>query len=99
MASRRSKDQIVSRILSVCEGKGAGKTRIVYASNLNFHNAKEYLDLLIKNGLLKAGHENPALYKTTQKGTKLLKHHKAIEELIPELGNQGGWQILQGTQP
>ncbi|MCX6669056.1 MAG: hypothetical protein NTV25_04515 [Methanothrix sp.] len=36
MASRRSKDQIVSRILSVCEG--AGKTRIVYASNLNFHN-------------------------------------------------------------
>jgi predicted transcriptional regulator len=96
MASRRSKDQIVSRILSVCGGKGAGKTRIVYASNLNFLNANHYLDLLIENGLLESGHENAARYKTTRKGIELLERFRAIEELIPELGNHGGWQTPQG---
>ncbi|MCX6669055.1 MAG: hypothetical protein NTV25_04510 [Methanothrix sp.] len=51
----------------------------------------------MKNGLLEAGHENAARYKTTQKGIALLEHLKAIEELFPELGNHGGWQITQGT--
>jgi len=97
MASRKSKDQIVSRILSVCVGGGANKTRIVYASNLNFHNVKQYLDLLIKNGLLEAGHGNAARYKTTQKGIEFLEHFRAIEKMFPELGNHGRWQIPQGT--
>ena len=85
MRPRRTKDQIVSRILSICEGEGAGKTRIVYASNLNFQKTKEYLDLLIKNGLIESEHEDAALYRTTPRGIELLKHLKAIEKFIPQL--------------
>jgi len=69
---RRGKGQILYQILSLCKGESAIKTKIVYALNLNFANANEYLDLLIKNGLLEAGHEKAPLYKTTQKGIELL---------------------------
>jgi len=53
--------------------------------------------LLVKNDLLEAGHEEATLYKTTQKGIELLECFKAIQKMIPELGNWGGWQILQGA--
>lgn len=93
---RRGKVQIVYQILSLCKDVGASKTRIVYALNLNFAIATNFLDLLIKNGLLEARHEKAALYKTTQKGIEFLEHIKAIQERFPELCDQSGWQIQQG---
>jgi predicted transcriptional regulator len=47
MSERRYKDQILAQILGVCRGDGASKTRIVYASNMNFLTIKPYLSLLI----------------------------------------------------
>jgi predicted transcriptional regulator len=85
LGKRRSKGQIVYQILSLCNGKGVRKTRIVYAINLNFANAADFLDLLIRRGLLEAGKEKAAKYRTTQKGIELLEHFKAIQEEIPEI--------------
>ncbi len=87
MTSRRGKGQIVHQILFLCKGEGMGKTKIVYALNLNFVNTKEYLDLLVKNGLLEAGNGKAPLYKTTQKGIELLEHFNAIQKMIPELSD------------
>ncbi len=85
MLLRRSKGRIIYQILSLCKNEGTGKTRIVYASNLNFANANEYLHILIKNGVIEVGPEKVKLYKTTQKGIELLLYFKAIQQLVPEI--------------
>ncbi len=68
LRKRRGKGQIIYQILSLCKGNGAGKTKIVYASNLNFANANEYLDLLIKNDLLMSGTRTLPFIKQLKKG-------------------------------
>ena len=64
MPLRRSRDLIIAQILSLCQGDGAGKTRIVYQVNLNFKTANVHLDLLLKKGLLEAIPVEPIMYKT-----------------------------------
>jgi predicted transcriptional regulator len=78
---RRSRDQIILEILSQCQGAGAVKTKIVYASNLNFTNAQGYLALLIKNGLLEAIQGKRVLYKTTSKGERVLERLQSLGEI------------------
>ncbi len=82
---RRSKEQILYHILSLCKGNGANKTKIVYALNLNFGDSGIFLKMLVKNGLLEAGQGHAPPYKTTQKGVEILAHFKSIREQIPEL--------------
>jgi predicted transcriptional regulator len=83
MTSKRCRDQILSQILTVCEGRGASKTRIVYNCNLNFATVKPHLDLLIANGLLEAIGGHNVLYITTENGALVLRHMKEIERLMP----------------
>ncbi len=78
---RRSRDRIILEILSQCQGTGAVKTKIVYASNLNFTNAGGYLALLIKNGLLEVIQEKRVRYKTTSKGEKILERLQSLGEI------------------
>ena len=42
---------------------GASKTRIVYQANLNFRTINPYLDLMIKNGLIKVKKERTLIYE------------------------------------
>ena len=58
---RRSKNDIISEILDLCR-TGANKTRIVYKANLNFNTVDPYIDLLIKNNLLKIKPGKKVLY-------------------------------------
>jgi len=81
MPQKRSKDQIMAQILSLCQGNGAGKTRIVYQVNLNFKTVREHLDLLLEKGLLEAIPGESIMYKTTEKGEGALESHKAIEAI------------------
>jgi len=76
---KRSKHEIFSKILEICLN-GASKTRIVYQANLNFRTVNPYLDILIKNNLLKASQENHILYKTTEEGANM-------QETISKLNN------------
>ena len=82
MGTKRFKDQILAQILKACEGEGKSKTKVVYASGLNFKTIVPYLITLNKNGLIEIIPGEYPLYKTTQKGENALAHLRALEELI-----------------
>jgi predicted transcriptional regulator len=76
---KRSKHTIVYQILGICDG-GASKTNIVYEANLNSKLVNPYIELLTKNGLIKSISGRIVLYKTTNKGLKLLENFKQIDK-------------------
>lgn len=80
MPTKRSKDQIIAEILTLCKD-GANKTRIVYQVNLNFDTANPRLDLLQKKGLLEAVHAGRTIYKTTPAGERILESLRVVEEI------------------
>ena len=84
MSQKRSKDQIIAEILARCQKDGARKTKVVYASGLNFATIKPYLTTLDKNGLIEIVPGLHPLYRITQKGEDALVHLRALEELIPQ---------------
>jgi predicted transcriptional regulator len=84
MSKKRLKDQIIAEILKICNDEGKSKTKLVYASGLNFLSIKPYLAILNKNNLIEIIPGPHPLYKTTQKGNKALFHLNAIEELLNE---------------
>jgi len=81
MPKRRSKDQIITQILTTCQEECVNKTKVVYQANLNFRTVVPYLDLLIVNGLLEASACKFPLYRTTAKGENALESLRVIEEI------------------
>ncbi len=81
---KRSRHKIISQILDICVN-GASKTRIVYQANLNFRTVNPYIDLLMKNDLLKVKQGQTVLYETTERGINLLENFKQIHSELSEL--------------
>jgi predicted transcriptional regulator len=85
LRTRRNKLEIIATILDICDN-GSTKTGIVYQANLNFKTVDPYLNLLVKNDLVKKDLKSPKLYKTTNKGNRLRAHinelHVAINDMI-----------------
>jgi predicted transcriptional regulator len=77
MIVKRSKHEIISQILDICKN-GASKTRIVYQANLNFRTVNPYIDLLIKNELIKKREGQNILYETTERGINLLDNFREM---------------------
>ncbi len=82
---RRSPNVIASKILEICVN-GATKTRVVYQANLNSSIGGQYLDNMIKSGLLEAIPDGSRfIYKTTPKGIglkdKLAQYRNMINDL------------------
>lgn len=84
MGTKRFKDQILTQILKTCEYGATSKTKVVYASGMNFETIKPYLILLDKNGLIETIPGSRPLYKITLRGKDALLHFRAIETLIPD---------------
>ena len=78
---KRGRQEIISQILEICMN-GANKTHIVYQANLNFSTVNSYLDLLIKNDLIRVHEGRAILYDTTPKGKRLLESIKQINEKL-----------------
>jgi predicted transcriptional regulator len=78
---KRTRDQIMANILSVCQGDGASKTQVVYQVNLNFHTVNRHLDLLIEKALIEIFQGSTKRYKTTSKGEEALECLKKIEAM------------------
>jgi len=78
---KRSRNEIISQILEICKN-GASKTKIVYQANLNFRTVNPYLDLLIKNELIRVNEGRAILYNTTPKGKRLLESIKQINDKL-----------------
>jgi len=79
---KRSRDDIISTILTICQGRGANKTLVVYTANLNFRTVSPYLDLLIENELLEVRKNGRERYFTTEKGERALEALKQIEDMV-----------------
>ena len=79
----RSRLDIIVAILDTAMN-GASRTKIVYSAYLSNAQLKEYLSILIANGLLE---ENVAekLYKLTEKGTKFMTIYQHMGELTGPL--------------
>jgi predicted transcriptional regulator len=78
---KRSRNEIISQILEICKN-GASKTKIVYQANLNFNSVNPYLDLLIKNDLIRVNEGRAILYETTPKGIRLMETIKQINDKL-----------------
>jgi predicted transcriptional regulator len=80
---KRNRNEIISEILNICI-KGSSKTRIVYQANLNFRTVDPYLQLLIKNDLIKVQHGRRIIYETTEKGIYLMKTINQVNNTLSE---------------
>lgn len=76
----RSRTDIVSQILEAANG-GTTKTKIMYKAYLSYAQLKEYLSVLVENGLLEFEKGNQS-YKTSTKGLLFLKTYSQIGGLV-----------------
>jgi predicted transcriptional regulator len=75
----RSRTDIVSQILDAANG-GSTKTKIMYRAYLSYAQLKEYLSILIENGLLEY-EDGQHKYKTTEKGIKFMRVYQHMDNL------------------
>ncbi len=76
----RSRTDIVSQILQAAE-HGSTKTKIMYKAFLSYAQLKEYLSILVENGLVEY-EEGSKSYRTTQKGSMFLRTYNDMDGLI-----------------
>jgi predicted transcriptional regulator len=76
----RSRTDITAQILEAANG-GVTKTKIMYKAFLSYAQLKEYLTVLIENGLLEYI-EGEQIYRTTEKGNRFLKIYNQIGENV-----------------
>ena len=74
----RSRTEIIATILEAANG-GVTKTKIMYKAFLSYAQLKEYLSMLVENGLLE--NRVDGIYKTTNKGIKFLGIYSQIDSL------------------
>jgi predicted transcriptional regulator len=82
----RSRTDIVGLILEAANG-GSTKTKIMYKAFLSYAQLKEYLAVLIENGLIEY-EDVRQLYRTTEKGLHLLQIYNQVGELVVLNGNK-----------
>jgi predicted transcriptional regulator len=76
----RSRTDIVATILDAAIG-GTTKTKIMYKAFLSYAQLKDYLAVLVENGLLYY-EEGELKYKTTDKGIKFIKSYNEIGDMV-----------------
>ena len=80
---KRNRNEIISEILKICI-TGASKTCVVYQANLNFRTLDPYLQLLIKNDLIRVNQGRHILYETTEKGKCLMETINQVHNTLSE---------------
>jgi predicted transcriptional regulator len=78
----RSRTDIASQILEAAN-RHTTKTRLMYKSFLSYAQLKEYLSVLIKNGLLEYDKATDT-FKTTEKGVWFLSIYNKMDEFMAE---------------
>ncbi len=75
---------IIADILEASKGK-TRKTYLMYRCNLSFRQLENYLNLLLRRGLLKAAEDNnnnTGLFRITEKGERFLEVYKGLQGLM-----------------
>jgi predicted transcriptional regulator len=78
----RSRSDIVGLLLDAANGGGATKTKLMYSAFISFNQLREYLALLVENGLIEY-EEGMRTYRTTEKGMRLLQIQNTMDEVAP----------------
>ena len=80
---RRSNLEIIADMLRVGEN-GAGKTEIMYGSNMSYSQLQKYLNFLVSQGFItKVKVGNPSVtYQVTESGLKLLKSIDSVTRML-----------------
>ncbi len=89
---RRSKLEMYIDILKVLAHRGPLKlTHIMYKANVNCSVLKEYLDFLIKQGLIEERTigKRRIVYANTQKGITVLKYFRELSTALPMVEEKG----------
>jgi len=82
---RRSKLEIIISVLDAVRCGSDKPTRIMYAANLSWRNAKKVLESLVKHGLLtesSGSGRSKKRYALTEKGHGVLDYIEGSRELI-----------------
>ncbi len=79
----RSRTEIIRDILQTArsDGNGVVQTKIMYNAFLSYHQVKEYLTILIDNGLLQHDLGNQK-FRITEKGLRFLQLCEQIGDLM-----------------
>jgi len=83
---RRSKLEMYVDILSVLAHRGPLKlTHVMYKANVNCSVLKEYLDFLMKQGLVEERTigKRRVVYAVSQRGITVLKYFKELKQVLP----------------
>ena len=78
----RSRSDIVGLLLDAANGGGATKTKLMYKAYLSLNQLREYLALLVENGLVEY-EQGMQTYRTTEKGMRVLRLQNEVNELAP----------------
>ncbi len=80
----RTRTEIISNILEIANrGNGATKTKIMYSAFLSHSQMKEYLKILVDNGLIDYDLDTRT-FKTTDKGHRLVQVYNGLDTLMTE---------------
>jgi predicted transcriptional regulator len=83
---RRSKLEMYIDILTVLAHRGPLKlTHVMYKANVNCSVLKEYMEFLIKQGLVEERIVGKArvVFAVTQRGITVLKYFKELKQVLP----------------
>jgi predicted transcriptional regulator len=78
----RGRDEIIGLLLNAANGGEATKTKLMYSAFISFNQLREYLLLLVENGLIQY-EEGKHTYRTTEKGIRFLNLQNNIDEVAP----------------
>jgi predicted transcriptional regulator len=78
----RNRLEIIALILqNSSDESGASQKKIMYTSFLSYHHLKDYLTLLLVNGLIEFL-DNQRKYRVTAKGKKFLQIYYGLNEVV-----------------
>jgi predicted transcriptional regulator len=77
----RSRTDIFASILLVATEEGVRLTRLMYLTFTSYNQIKQFLKLLIDNGMLEYDHRH-RFYKATKKGLRYLEIYREMEDLV-----------------
>ena len=77
----RSRNEIVADILSSAKNvEGVTKTKIMYEAFLSFAQLKDYMSMLLENGMLEQ--TSSSKYRITDKGVRMLETYDRLNDIV-----------------
>ena len=82
----RNRAEITAQILETAAMGEVTKSKIMFRGYLSYAQVKEYLEVLLANGLIDYD-ESSQKFKTNEKGVRFLQVYRQLEELAPRISD------------